>query len=244
MKVMNSRLLSSCVLSLIVFVATAAIADYVPPPKKEPPSDYSKSGGVRGCSQDNIPLTILAPQTYVGQTSSRYPTFAWFVSNSSQVEFRLYEFDASDRPKQIGKPILVQSSPGITTLSLPQEQPGLSIGQKYLWQVAINCPLGDLIERAEFRVVEMPSVLSTNISTTKDGLEKAQLYAKASLWYEALGETLKLSESRKPENLSSTLLQELAKSEEPEVTQPLTTTKRNEIQKRLNSLKKIVSSQN
>ncbi len=81
-------LLSLLLLSLLLFVSPA-IAGYVPPRNQKPPSDYTKSGGARGCPKERIPLTILAPTTHVGRTASKYPTFAWFLYSPHDTKFRL-----------------------------------------------------------------------------------------------------------------------------------------------------------
>ncbi|MBR8836330.1 MAG: DUF928 domain-containing protein [Stigonema ocellatum SAG 48.90 = DSM 106950] len=238
---LNTRVVTGCVVTLLLAITPAAIADYVPPPDQKPPTTYSKSGGVRsgGCPQDKILLTVLAPKRYVGKTTSSYPTFAWFVSNSSPVEFRLFQFDPNGKPKQIGEKLSLPSSPGINKYSLPNNQPGLVVGQKYLWQVSIKCSQSDLIEGAEFTVIQMPSTLSSQLSTTKDGLKKVELYGQAGLWYNALEEALKLTEDKNPKKAIANLLQDLAKSEEPDAKSQLP--KEEVDQKRINNLKQIAN---
>lgn len=240
-KISHLGLVTGYIFSLLLAVAPVAIAGYVPPRTQKPPSDYSKSGGVRGCPQDKIALTVLAPKKYVGQTTSAHPTFTWFVSNSYPVEFRLFEFKPNGEPQEIVTPISLQSS-GISRYSLPQNQPGLTVGQKYLWQVSIKCPQGDLIEAAEFTVVQMPS-MSNPLSTKKDGLEKVTLYAEAGLWYNALEEALKFAQDKKLGKVGANLLQDLAKSEEPDTIQKFTEIERQEMHKRIDNLKQIAINQ-
>lgn len=205
-------------LSLLLFVSPA-IAGYVPPRNQKPPSDYTKSGGARGCPEERIPLTILAPTTHVGHTVSKHPTFAWFLYSPRDTELRFFEFDSNNRPKQIGNPIQLQASKGINKYSLPENQPELTTGKKYLWQVSISCRDGDLVQRTEFMVVEMPSVLKSKIPATVDGSQKANLYAEQGLWYDALGEALKLAPKGKLGEVGSTLVQSLAQSEKQGETQ-------------------------
>jgi hypothetical protein len=240
---LNPWIVSSFVLSISLTTASLVMARYIPPSGQQPPGDYSRTGGRRGCPEDKIPLTILAPNKHIGQTTSRYPTFAWFVSNSYQVDFRIFEFDANARPsKPIGKPVLLPKSSGINKYSLPESQSGLTVGQKYLWQVAIKCQQGYLVERAEFKVVEMPASLSKKLSLTEDGATKADLYAEAGLWYNALDEALKVSQEKKIEKIVSNLLQDLATLEEPNTTDKLTDVERQEKLKRGDRLKQIANS--
>ncbi|MDF5726753.1 MAG: DUF928 domain-containing protein [Rhizonema sp. PD38] len=241
-KIFDPRVITFCTLSLLLAVVPTAIAEYRPPRTQKTPTDYSKSGGVRGCPEDKIPLTILAPQKYVGETTSVHPTFAWFVSKSYDVSFRLFEFDQNGEPKDLIKPVSIQKSSGISNYSLPENQPALIIGKKYLWQVSIRCPQGDLIQAAEFTVKQTLSTLSNQFLTRKDGLQKLDLYAEASLWYNALEEALKLTENQK-EKAVSNLLRDLALSEQPQpdAKQNLTDANSQEIQKHINNLKQIAS---
>lgn len=241
-QIFNYTLVTGCVLCLFLGTQPVAVASYVPPRTQKPPSDYSKTGGVRGCPEDQIPLTVFAPKKYVGETTSRYPTFAWFVSKSYQVQFRLFQFEPTGNIKQMGKTITLSSSPGINKYSQPENQPGLAVGQKYLWEVSIKCPQSDLIEAAEFTVNQIPSTLSSKLSTAKDPLEKVELYAQAGLWYDALESALK-AEDKKHLKVVTNLLQDLAKSDELDATQQLTKQERDRIDKRINNLIQIANNQ-
>jgi hypothetical protein len=128
----------------------------------------------------------------------------------------LFEFDSN------GKPALVQkldrmSSPGIMKLSLPEDS--LIGGQRYLWQVVISCdpnhPSTDLVTRAEIQVVEMPLSLKKALSVTREPLKRAELYAESGLWYDALGEALGATSDARQGEYASTLLEDLAKLEDP-----------------------------
>ncbi|NEO15098.1 MULTISPECIES: DUF928 domain-containing protein [unclassified Moorena] len=183
------------------------------PRDRKPTSDYSRTGGPRGCPGEAIPLTLLAPQTYVGQTASVHPTFAGFVSSSHEIEFRLFEFESNNTLKQLGSPIKKQTQPGVFQLSLPENHPGLTVGKKYLWQIAIRCPDGAIVERAEFRVVELPTRIKSRLSTTVNSYNKVDIYAGADFWYEAFTEALKLAQPGKMGKLGSSLVEDLTKSE-------------------------------
>ncbi|MFP5269405.1 DUF928 domain-containing protein [Coleofasciculus sp.] len=188
------------ILSLSLVVTPTALAEYVPPPDQKPPSDYTTSSGPRGgCEGDGIPLTALAPKTHVGATLSTHPTLAWFVPDSTikPMEFRLYEYDAQGKPKPVGQPIQLESSPGIMMLSLAREQLELTVGKTYLWQVTILCDSdndsSDLIARADMQVVQMPLALEEKLAQVKPGLATVELYASAGFWYDAMGEALQLA---------------------------------------------------
>lgn len=215
---MKTKILSVVKLTLLlnVLFVLPAMSQYKPPANQKPPSEHTKSGGVRGCPEEQIPLTILSPTTYVGQTVSRRPTFAWFVNSSYKVRFWLFEFQADDKLKQIGEKIELQASKGINKYSLPENHPELTVGKKYLWQVSMSCPdmPMPLIKSSEFTVVEVPSSINSKLLTTKDSNQKAIFYAEQGFWYDAFGEALKLRQERKLGKLGSNLLLSLALSEE------------------------------
>ena len=212
--------------------------------RREAASDYSRAGGSRGCPSESIPLTVLAPNTFVGKTTSVRPTFTWFASKAQPTEFRLYELDANTSiPKRIGAPISLQSTSGINQFSLPEKQPGLTVGQRYIWQVSIDCPGSTFIQRAEFRVVQKPSALDDQLSRVVNSSQKAYIYAEQDLWYEALEEAVKVTPQRKLGQVGSDMVQKLAQSDNfipKQLTPDRLEVFKQEIQQRRNYLEKIV----
>ncbi len=179
--------------------------------RRKPPSDYSRAGGSRGCPGEAIPLTVLAPNTFVGKTTLVYPTFAWFVAKPQTTEFRLFKLDAKTSiPKRVGGTIEVQSKSGINKLSLSQKQAALAVGGTYIWQVSIDCPDGPFIKRAEFEVVQKPSTLDNRLSKVKNYSQRASIFKQEDFWYEALQEALKTAPQGKLGQLGSSIVQNLA----------------------------------
>jgi Domain of Unknown Function (DUF928) len=231
-----------------VAIATGAapdgrIAGYVPPPNQEPPSDQSKSTGIRGCPS----ITVLAPKTHIGQTVSTQPTFAWFISNaneqdarySSTARFKIAELAANSQFIELADPIELPIVPGIMKLSL--EQLTLNVGQKYVWQVSVRCPDGSVVQRAEIKVVEIPSSLKRNLTTTKDSSQKADLYAKAGVWYDAIASALEVAQNGKLGQLGSNLVLSLARVEEEQVRENLQESK--EIREQVKRFQQIAQSE-
>lgn len=181
--------------------------------RRKPPSDYSRAGGSRGCPGEVIPLTILAPNTFVGKTISLRPTFAWYVSKSLATEFRLFELRQGKAPKRIASPIKLQSKSGINKLSLPQNQPPLTVGKSYIWQVSIDCTDSPFIQRAEFSVVNKSSSLDSKLSRANSNFRKAYIYAEQDLWYEAIEEALKNIPQGKLGQVGSKIVENLAQSD-------------------------------
>lgn len=251
------RKLLSGLFLMLLFVPTVA-ASNPPQPKKsvnsskaeksrkprKPASGYSRAGGSRGCPGEVIPLTVLAPNTFVVTTTSVRPTFTWFASQPQPTEFRLFELDASrpkpkTKPKRIGDPIKLQSISGINQLSLPKSQPTLTVGKEYMWQVSIGCSYGPFIQRAEFMVVPKSSVLDGQLSRVTNNSQKAYIYAEEDLWYEALSEALKVASS--PGKLGkegSDIVRKLAESDSL-IPEKLAPGREKEIQQRRNYLEQI-----
>ena len=220
-RVLNLSLLASCILSLTLSSTQAAYAKYQPPRTQKPPSTYTDSSGVRGsCQTTGVSSPILlAPMTHVGQTTSTHPTFAWFVPYDQKIpiEFTLYEFDTNDQPTTLTYKYQLQSSPGIMKLSLPQYKQGLTSGKKYLWQVETLCnpnrPSRNFLVRAEIEVVQMPSTLKILLSREREPSERANSYAEAGMWYDALGEALAFTVDGQLTIVGITLIQDLAQLE-------------------------------
>jgi hypothetical protein len=134
------------------------------------------------------------------------------------MEFTLYDYGSEGKPK-VAQKLELKSSAGIMKLSLPKDKPALAVGHIYLWQVSISCnhnhPSSDLVAKAEIKVVEMPAALKRALSGTSDRLEMANLYARSSLWYDALSVALGSAEDFRHTEVASSLLEDLAKLEEP-----------------------------
>jgi hypothetical protein len=219
----NRRLITSSVLTLSIAIAPATLARYVSPPHPTSPRIPTQSTGTRGGCEAlaGLPLTLLAPKKQVGQTVSLHPTFVWFVPDTKPLplEFRLFEVGPNEQLK-LTKKIAISSSPGIMKLSLPENEPSLAVGSRYLWQVAIFCnpnhPSTASVAKAEFLVVETPAALRQALATTSNPSQRREIYANAGLWYDALSEALETATSSKLGKAVSSLLEDLAQLEEPE----------------------------
>ena len=208
---------SAIALGSIVSVSVA-IAAYKPPPKQKRPSSYSITAGRRGNCEgiEAIPLTTLAPKTHVGQTVSTHPTFVWFVPNASKslpVEFRLFEYDADDRPQPISEPITMSSLSGIMKFAWSEDKPNLKVDKTYLWEVRIRCdpnrPSNDLKARADLRVIPMlPNITENTVPI--DSVARVKAYGESGLWYNALGEALRAAPPSQLGAVGAELLHQLA----------------------------------
>ena len=170
-------------------------------------------GGTRGgCGKGDLLVKTLAPQKYMGQTVSTHPTFAWQVTESQPypLEFRLYQYDANGQIQQL-KQVMLQSSQGIMTWTLPETEPGLTVGE-YYWQVALICdsnrPSEDVVDAADLEVVPLSADLAAQLASSRDLLEQVNLFAAAGLWYDALGKAA-LSTDPQAREIERSLLEQL-----------------------------------
>ncbi|NDJ21133.1 DUF928 domain-containing protein [Nostoc sp. B(2019)] len=215
-KTNQRRLVSIFTLSLFVFVIPEAIAKFKPRTRK-PPSEHSRAGGSRGCPGDGgIPLTLLAPQTYVGETASKRPIFAWFMSTARTVDFILFEVKPKQLPQIVMKAEELNSLPGVNKFVVSSTQPELMVGKEYFWQISMLCPSGLTFVRAGFQVVNIPLALKGRINSASNSTQKITYLAEQGLWYDAFAEALKYSSQGKLGKLGSNLIQELIKHERVE----------------------------
>jgi hypothetical protein len=242
---------ASYVLSLALVVTPAALAGYVPPSdqKPVPPERRSDAGTTRGCNiQEEMSLTLLAPQNHVGQTISQRPTFAWFLHGSSsfEVRFAIYESVPGGNLKEIyTKPL--QSSSGIMKLApFSKDEPGLEVGKDYLWRVVVYCEPGKFSiafdEWASIKVVKMPPALPSQLDKAATSAQKTNIYAEAGLWYNALGEALNLTQASQLGELGSALLEDLARWEASQTPSGLTREEQEKIEQHIEQLKQIAKS--
>ncbi len=208
----NSRRFISLVVGMLYLItAFPAYAAFKPKDRKVA-SGQTRGGGSRGCSgKGGIPLTLLAPQTFIGKTASVRPTLTWYMSSPENVEFRLFEFESDIELKQIGKVKPIPAKVGINTLKLPADYPELKVGKTYLWQIEIDCGNEFIVKPAELTVINPPQSSLTKKFTSIP--EKVDYYAANELWYEALEEALKAADNGQLGKTGSILVQELAQSE-------------------------------
>lgn len=199
---------------------------YEPPPNVRTPDAPTSTGGARsnpseicGISDAGLPLTLLAPQQHVGQTSSLRPTVAWFVpdGNYERGMFQIYaKTDASPTGYQ---PVLENSyefdaMPGFMTFTLPDDVAALQPGTDYIWQVRLECSSeqNDVhFLRAQMSVVEPFD--STHDSPATDPIAQAEALAAAGLWYDALAIASQAPVAPVAGQFRSELLQRLAELE-------------------------------
>lgn len=215
-----SKLLVSSL--LLLCYATPALAGYVPS-RGAPRTPTGSTGRRGGCTtQGGASLTALAPLSHVGQTTSSHPTLAWFVPDGQilPIEFYLYELGENGHRSLVQQANL-QSTPGIMSLPLSANQPGLEIGKRYYWQVVLLCnpnyPSSAAVAGAEIERITLASSLNNDLATANSLPQQAELYAEASLWYDAMSTAIKTSSDTTITELLKSLAEVEAQAETSEI---------------------------
>jgi hypothetical protein len=178
---------------------------YQPPGRSTP--QRTEGSGTRStdgvsCSGQSEKLFIaaLSPTTHIGQTSSARPTLYAYFSGSQSLEVRLREIGASTT---LWSQTIQPKQPGLHAIVYPTNKPELIPGKKYEWSAAILCN-PKTFERisspaAGITRIEEPAKLQETLSKARTTPDRAQVYAEASLWYEAL-DTLATAKALNPKD--------------------------------------------
>ncbi len=199
-------------------LAAPGWAGYKPPRQASRPKSPSTTTGTRGCSsQSTAMLMAIAPQQHVGQTTSVYPTFVWFMPDEKPylMEFELYELTTTGRKNLMRQSM--QSQFGLMQLTLPKDQAALVPGKQYLWQAIAYCnknrPSSALVAKAELTVQKPEAGLTNILAVTTDPLTRAEQYAEAGFWYDAMREAMQ-DQGSKGKAMQNALLQDLIQFQE------------------------------
>jgi Domain of Unknown Function (DUF928) len=173
------------------------------PPKDVGTPKNTVGGLVRGECREVKCLMALIPNSDAGiahfpQTISGYPTFFFNAPKfSGKAEFRLYEVSVNASPKRIYKTSFpIETQPGIISFRMPLNAPELRVGKFYRWEFTWNNS-GNSKCTGLVRRIELNRAVSQQIEKAKP-IEKASLYAKAGIWFEAV-ETLAEARRDRPE---------------------------------------------
>ncbi|MEB3886221.1 DUF928 domain-containing protein [Lyngbya sp. CCY1209] len=182
----------------------AAVATEFDPPDRGTDGNRQGSSSRTGCPEVPQPLTALIPETNFGLTAAERPTFLFYVPYSSEPprEVELVLLDEAEN-EIFNQKITPAEIPGIISISLPDGAEPLEVGKTYRWQFSYICnprirAEDDYVEGAIERVA-IDDELSRQLEAVNTPSERAELYAKAGLWYETLTELAKMRQMQ-PQN--------------------------------------------
>jgi hypothetical protein len=208
--------IASLMLSVSFWIAPVSLAKYTPPQNPSKPKDTGTNTTRGGSCEANSSarVTALVPFSHVGETISGHPTFTWFVPDRTPRPLQLRLFT---RTGQLLYKTDMESQPGIMSVALPPNLPPLSIGQSYQWQVVLVCdpmvPSRNVVATGEIQVVQPAASLQSQLAAAQTPQQRIDLYAQAGLWYDAIAEARKASETSQNQEAVLELLDALASSE-------------------------------
>lgn len=182
---------------------TLSTVQYVPPYRGTP--RRTQGTGTRGDDESkSVALKLLVPDDHTGQTISGHPTFFWYISEvpTEPVEFSLVE-------SGVAQPIFVQqlqlNKAGIVRIEMPKNLPELVPGKEYRWSVTVignaNRRSNDTFAQSWIKRVPTTPTLQQQLAAANSDRDRALIYAKAGLWYDALN-TLSTAQAANSTNSS------------------------------------------
>ncbi len=188
---------------------------YTPPStperKRNRPWQGNGAGSRSICLTPTNAQTLIAPVNHTGLTSKSHPTFSIYFAEVPNLTVRMSVKDR-DNQKVVWIGDLEVKKTGISTFSLPKELVGLKPGIDYTWAVAMICDrddrFQDIFTEVPIKRVEISSQLKGELLDTKNPIEKAKVLAKAGLFYDALGELVKLDDPTLKSHLISSILEQ------------------------------------
>lgn len=211
----------------------SAVAEPLPQVQWSPSSDRGSAGGTlsggrrgqeasvcqTGSSHDTA-LALLVPATMDGLlTTSERPSLSWHINTPHPVSTKFVLSDPN-----IAQPIysqVLEAKSGVSHFTLPANL-ALKAGTRYRWTVFVSCQGGmgkEIYARSFIKRVQQPLLERTLAG--KSGIERAAVFAKAGIWYDAL-HSLFQALDQNPQNVAiATQLKSLLQQADPGLEQTL-----------------------
>ncbi|MCU0547811.1 MAG: DUF928 domain-containing protein [Leptolyngbya sp. Prado105] len=176
-----------------------------PPPDTGTPSDRGTGAGARGCDQEFPGLKVLVPSPRSndqwGLTVSDRPTI-WVniptgVEAGTLVEWKLRNSNNKVIYRTTAR--LPKTNPGVVSFAIPNSVAPLAVST-YQWDLALYCGSANdnptsqdeitldlpLVRKGRIQRVAPTAALQQGLAGAKTSLDRAKLYAKYGIWYDAL----------------------------------------------------------
>jgi hypothetical protein len=209
-------------IAFVGVIATPAIAlakgTFKPPKDEVPPRTRGTAAGRRDAcesikaieaSDRFLNLIPLAPDSYLGKTTSTQPTLSWYVQDcyaNLPLRISLYAYDASTE-KLNPQPLFSKSlttTEGLMALSLADEEVNLVPDQLYAWVAVIEYskqnPSKNAYSRRPIQVVSASAELASQLAAAQTPAEQIKLYAENGLWYDAIATAIEHIDVPNPEH--------------------------------------------
>ena len=148
-------------------------------------------GGPKSClpGEKAVPLSLMpTTNAHPGTTISSNPAFFFYVPETTAEKGEFLLVDDGWDEVYITE-FELPRAPGVIKVSLPKTVE-LQVGREYKWQFMIVC---DRLDRSADRFVlgklereQLSPEMEAWLEQEPDPIERAKLYARAKIWYEAL----------------------------------------------------------
>ena len=161
------------------------------------PSDTSRRdgsqrrtiSGSRGCERQSAQLTLLIPEDHIALTASEHPTFLFYLSDLPARPIRISIVDPQ-KPEPIFDRTLTINKAGLFSVTIPPTVSALENGKTYILTAGILCHPTRMSASAyisvNFQKIALNSYQQKKLERASTLLERAQIYAKEGIWYDAL----------------------------------------------------------
>lgn len=144
--------------------------------------------GEASCMQGDLPLTALAPIDNVVTTVSANPSLYWYVPKTKARVAIFSVFD--NQNKRVYRTFLpLKTTHGVMKLSLPSTV-SLANDKDYKWQLTLICNPASLQQdvrvEGEIKRTRLSSEQQEKLAEAEQPLDKADVYAQASVWQETI----------------------------------------------------------
>lgn len=151
----------------------------------------SAGGATRGetCLKNSKQFTSLIPQSRIGLTASKNPTFYWYLPKSPATTARFLLLGNDDTDVVYETTLALPNKPGVVSFKLPETAPALEVDKQYHWYLIVKCSQTDQsanpsvegwVER-----IQLEPTLSSQLDKA-DLAGQAKLLADNGVWYDAL----------------------------------------------------------
>lgn len=179
------------------------------PPGSGSAPKRTAGAGVRGnCAPG---LTALIPDSTVSMTVNENTQFFVYIPQTDALIGRFTLNLSADRSQSYTQEILLSGQPGVVSFTIPQEI-ALATEQAYDWKFTLYCDgvpgtslgLGSSEQRVssvsgQVQRMDMTSDLEAKLNAATTPLAKAEVYANAGIWHEAMAIVSDLRESQPQE---------------------------------------------
>ena len=181
-------LIVSLALGLLSFTSNLSLGQQLPPPPSTPPINTTRSGGAlsasNACSSNNEPVIALVPVKNPVLTTSKYPTFLFYIPYGSK-DVSFGEFSVLTWPNEVTRlyrtRFTLPETPGIVSISLPVlPKYALAESVSYHWYFKLYCK-GSTSSSTDIKVDGWVQRVKMNAAR-----ERAISASSPEIWYDAL----------------------------------------------------------